>query len=161
MLDAADSLLDDFEKSVKKGCSEAIIIVNEIQDYTDATREYFSYVGMLPYFKSYHLCIVNIIITFLFIIEKIPKLTNDIHLAIRKYAIEKKNRVIWNCFGILLLFILIFLIGYFCGSRLILRLSMFLTFFLILGLLVLSVIFMIILVYSFYSCCYSCYFSYL
>lgn len=76
-------------------------------------------------------------------------MTDNIHVAIRKYGIEKKNEIIWDYFAAILVFLLLFLVGFCCGSRLILRFAMILSFFLILGLLFMSVVLMIILVLKF------------
>jgi hypothetical protein len=73
-------------------------------------------------------------------------MTDNIHFAIRKYGIEKKNEIIWNYFGAIIIFLGLFLVGYCCGSRWIIRFAMILTFFLILGLLFISVVLMILLV---------------
>jgi hypothetical protein len=45
MINAAQDLADDFDRSKRKGCNEAAIIGDQIQKYADAAEEYFSYVG--------------------------------------------------------------------------------------------------------------------
>lgn len=76
-------------------------------------------------------------------------MTDNIHVAMRKYAIEKKNEIMWQFFAAIILFLGFFLVGYGCGSRWMMRFSMFITFFLILALLFMSVVLMILLVGSF------------
>jgi hypothetical protein len=78
--------------------------------------------------------------------EKVPKMADNIHDAMRKYGIEKKNEIIWDFFGAIIFFLAIFLVGYGCGSRWTIRFAMFLTFFLTLSLLFMSVVLMILLV---------------
>ncbi len=75
-------------------------------------------------------------------------MAGNVEDAMRKYGIQKKNEVMWDFFGAIVLFIGLFAVGFMCKSRFIIRFSMFITFFLILALLLISVIGMILLVCS-------------
>lgn len=140
MIDAGDQIVTEVEYAVQGGCTEAAFLTKSVKDYLDSADSYFSYVGMVIFFIHFFFLKSNCIL------EKVPEITDKIADGMRKYGIDKKNQIIWDFFGCILLFLFIFLVGYICGSKWILRFSMFITFFLILALLLVSVVLNIILV---------------